>query len=158
MWWQNTSNRSYWCFPEHHCSSTLNNAGFSFPMEMDQVTYIICLIVEDDITDFDIWQDSRCNPGSSSDDNVYLLLYVCKAVQRKVTKTSDKNQNIGKDMVGHDLFIYSRYKSHCCSFFIAMTVCGFFFLWREEAFACPLFSSLTNNSLTQSHAKILYLW
>ena len=80
---------------------------------------IYLISIENDITDFDICQDSRCNPGSSSHDNAFILLYVCNAVQRKGTKTSDKNQNIDKDMVGHDLIICSRYKSTLL--FIAMT-------------------------------------
>jgi len=73
---------------------------------------IYLISIENDITDFDICQDSRCNPGSSSHDNAFLL-YVCNVVQRKGTKTSDKN------MVGHDLIICSRYKSTLL--FIAMT-------------------------------------
>ena len=110
---------------------------------------IYLISIENDITDFDICQDSRCNPGSSSHDNAFLL-YVCNVVQRKGTKTSDKN------MVGHDLIICSRYKSTLL--FIALTANGFFLCGERGAFALSLVLHLTIKQnlpfFVQNHAKI----
>ena len=88
---------------------------------------------------------------------IMLSFYcVCNAVQRKGTKTSDKNQNIDKDMVGHDLIICSRYKSTLL--FIALTANGFFLCGERGAFALSLVLHLTIKQnlpfFVQNHAKI----